>query len=190
MNDGKYKGRVVGNVVLGESAKKGTPFIQFYGEITEGEFKGERARYEGYFTDKTSKRTIESLQTCGWEGSDLSEFSDGELHGLDANEVEFVIENESYEIQVEDEQTGEVRTEERSAARIQWINRPGSGGRLSVENAMKPEAAKAFGEKMRGLVLKVSAKNARPADDADFPFGANAPKKEEPKKTGTGGRRF
>jgi hypothetical protein len=38
-------------------------------------------------------------------------------------------------------------------------------------------------------VLKVASKTSRPADDADFPFGANA-KKEEPKKTGTGGRRF
>ena len=171
----RAKGRIVGNVVLGESAKKRTPFIECYGEITEGENKGARARWTGYFGPNSSERTVEALETCGWEGEDLSEFSDGELHGLDKNEVEFVLELEEYE------KDGEKRV----SPRIAFINR--LGGYLNVDNAMTPEAAQSFGEKMKGLVLKVKSRKPDTAGGADFPHGANV---EQPQKaTGTGGRK-
>jgi hypothetical protein len=149
---GTFRGRVVGEVVLGTSSQKGTPFIQFYGEVTQdGDFKGKRARYDGYFTSNTEERTLESLLICGWTGDDLSEFTDGKLHGLDTNEVDFVIEEEEYE-----DENGNPRT----ASKIKWINRAGGGGKLFVENAMSEAAAKAFGAKMRGLVLKSRRKSA------------------------------
>jgi hypothetical protein len=103
---GKYKARAVGQVVVGKSKDKGTPYIEFYFEVTQGENKGGSARWTGYFTDKTSDRTIEALQICGWEGEDLSEFEDNGLHGLDTNEVQIVVELETFE----DRDTGEERT--------------------------------------------------------------------------------
>ncbi len=175
--DGKYKGKACGQVVLGKSAKKGTPQIEFYCEITQGEFKGEKARWTGYFGPGSAERTVESLQYCGWQGEDLGEFADGELHGLDANEVELVVEIEEYEVQVESAETGETHTEKRSSPKVQWIN--GGGGFVNVQNAMPKEEAASFGERMKGLVLKTKAKKPAPAEAAaaaaDFPHGANAP---------------
>ena len=163
-NDGRYKARAEGIVVLGNSKDKGTPFIEFYLQIAEGEEKGKRVRWTGYFTEKTQERTIDALQTCGWAGDDLSEFSDGHLHGLDANEVEIVTELEEYE------KNGEKKT----TPRVKWINK--SGGWVNVENAMAPDAAASFGEKMKGLVVKAREKRGTPGDGAAFNFGANEKK--------------
>lgn len=185
ITDGRYKSRACGQVVLGKSAKKGTPFIEFYFKLIGGENNGGEVKWTGYFPPDNPKvcvRTLESLQFCGWEGDDISEFADGELHGLDANEVETVVELEDYE---NDE--GETRT----VPRVQWVNK--LGGHLQVQNAMSKEEAGSFGEQMKGLVLKLkSKKSPPPSEAAEFPFGANAkdaPKSEQ-KKTGTGGRKF
>ena len=144
---GTYKARVQGECVLGTSKSKGTPFIEFYLTILEGEHKGSRARWTGYFTENTNERTIQSLQICGWAGDDVSDFTDGMLHGLDSNEVEIVVEVEEYE-----NAEGETKT----SAKVAWINR--AGGFLNKAAAMNEGAAKAFGAKMRGLVLKAKEK--------------------------------
>lgn len=173
-NDGRYKAKACGDVVLGTSAKKGTPFIELYFEIQEGENKGGKVRWTSYFGDNSSERTIESLQHCGWSGDDVGEFADGQLHGLDANDVEIVTELEEYEKE----------GEKKVAPRVKWVNK--IGGYLNVQNAMAPEAAASFGEKMKGLVLKMKQKKGDPAAADDFPHGANAP---EEKATGTGTKR-
>jgi hypothetical protein len=162
IKDGRYKARAIGEVVLGTSSKQGTPFIELYFEMLEGESKGHKARWTGYFGPNSSERTIESLQTCGWAGDELGEFSDGQLHGLDTNEVEAVVENETYT---------DASGTERTSPRIQWINRL---GHLNVENAMTPEAAQSFSDKMKGLVLKMKSKKPEKGDGTDFAFGANA----------------
>lgn len=181
---GTFRGRACGQVVLGNSAKKGTPQIQFYFGITKGPHEGERVRWTGYFGEKSATRTIESLQHCGWMGEDLAEFQDGELHGLDRNEVELVVEMELWTVQVEDEQ-GNVHEDERSAPRVQWVN--AGTGFLNIENAMKPEEAASFGDKMRALVLKAKQKKGLPPaeDPASFNYGANAPP-----QAAAGGRKF
>ena len=153
---GTYRARATGNVVLGTSTKKGTPFIEFYFAITDGESKGGSARWTSYFSEKTSARTIESLAHCGWRGEDLSEFSDGALHGLDACEVEVVIELEEYE------KEGEKRT----SPRVAWVNKIGAGKFLNTDAAMNVDTALSFGEKMRALVMAVQARESK---DADFP---------------------
>lgn len=152
---GTYKARVEGECVLGESKNKGTPFLEFYLTITAGDAKGQRARWTGYFTENATERSIQALQFCGWQGEDLSEFSDGALHGLDSNDVEIVVELEDYEVEYEDG-TKETKT----APRVAWINR--AGGFLNKAAAMDPAAAKSFGDRMRGLVLKSKEKNPQP----------------------------
>jgi hypothetical protein len=175
IKNGRYKARAIGEVVLGTSSKQGTPFIELYFEMLEGESKGHKARWTGYFGPNSSERTIESLQTCGWAGDELGEFSDGQLHGLDTNEVEAVVENETYT---------DASGTERTSPRIQWINR--LGGHLNVDNAMTPEAAQSFSDKMKGLVLKMKSKKPEKGDGTDFAFGANA---QEPPKQAAGGAR-
>jgi hypothetical protein len=161
ITNGTYKAKATGQVVLGTSSQKGTPFIEFYFAIIGGEHEGKTVRWTSYFSEKTSERTIQSLQYCGWQGEDLAEFADGGLHGLDTNEVAVVVELEEYD----DRQTGEKKT----AAKVQWVNK--AVGYLNTANAMNQEAALSFSEKMRGLVIAMKEKSA----GTDFAFGANAP---------------
>lgn len=164
ITNGTYKARATGEVVLGSSSQKGTPFIELYFEITQGDNKGGKVRWTSYFSEKTSERSIESLQYCGWKGDDMSEFSDGGLHGLDKNEVEIVVEIEEY---------NDKEGNPRSSPKVQWVNR-GGGGYLNTAQAMNTDAAQTFGERMRGLVLALRAK--KPQDTGtDFAHGANAP---------------
>ncbi len=149
---GTYKAKASGECVLGVSKKKETPFIQLYFEILSGDNKGGLVRWEGYFSENTNERTIQSLQICGWQGDDLSEFEDGKLHGLDANEVSIVVELEEYDVMKDGVATGE----KRHAPRVQWINR--AGGYLNAAAKMDPAAAATFGERMRGLVVQTKAK--------------------------------
>jgi hypothetical protein len=152
ITNGTYRARATGECVLGASKAKGTPFIEFYLEIADGENKGGLVRWTGYFTENTNERTIKSLQTCGWMGEDLSEFADGMLHGLDANEVQIVVELEEYT-----NEAGETKT----SPRVAWINR--AGGFLNVSAKLNDGAAKAFGDRMRGLVMKSKASMPQPA---------------------------
>ena len=173
-NEGRYKARASGEVVVGESKNKGTPFIEFYFEILDGEDRGKKVRWTSYFTDKTQERTVEALITCGWKGDDVGEFADKRLHGLDSNEVEIVTELEEY--------TND-KGEKKTAPRVKWVNK--LGGYLNVQNAMTPDAAASFGDRLKGLVHKVREKKGESADGADFNFGAN----EKPAATGTPARK-
>lgn len=169
ITNGSYKARATGEVVLGSSSQKGTPFIEVYFQITEGENKGGKVRWTSYFSEKTNERSIQSLEYCGWRGEDLSEFSDGGLHGLDANEVEIVVELEEHQTK----ETAEKPSETRTSPKVRWVNR--QGGFLNTAQAMAPQAAESFGERMRGLVLAMRAKNPLPSAAADdFPHGAAA----------------
>lgn len=160
---GTYRARVSGECVLGESKDKKTPFLKFNLKIAEGEHKGSFVRWTGYFTENTEERTIQALLYCGWQGDDLNEFSDGQLHGLDSNEVDVVVEIEEYK------KDGETK----HAPRVAWINRP--GGYLNREAAMNTDAARGFGERMRGLVTAMRAKTPVKDQSASFDHGANAP---------------
>ncbi len=174
IQNGTYRARVQGECVLGTSKNKGTPFLEFYLTILSGENNGGRVRWTGYFTENTSERSIQALQTCGWKGDDLGEFSDGSLHGLDTNEVSIVVQLEEFE-----NENGEKRT----SPRVAWINR--AGGFLNAESAMNPEAAVSFGDRMRGLVLKMKEKNPVKDNGTEFPHGGSAPSVQsgtEPKK--------
>jgi len=164
ITNGTYRAKAAGACVLGSSANKGTPFIELYLKVIEGDHAGALVRWTGYFTENTNERTIQSLLLMGWQGEDPSEFEDGTLHGLDSNEVDIVVEIEEYE------KDGETKR----SPRVQWVNRP--GGYLNVQNAMNTEAAKSFGERMRGLVIAQRAKTPiGKGSGTDFPHGANAP---------------
>jgi hypothetical protein len=106
--------------------------------IIDGEHAGESVTWFGYFTDATAERTIESLRTCGWIGDDLSD-----LTGILDNEVQIVIEHEDYE--------------GKTQVRVKWVNRSGSGG-LALKERLEGGAAKAFAQRMKGIVLAQKAK--------------------------------
>lgn len=114
-------------------AKTGSEMIAVLFEITEGEYTGQRITWWGYFTEKTAKRTVESLKYTGWRGDWES------WDGLGTRRVEL-------DVQEEADGQGGVRM------RVQWVN-PVSI--IKKENAMSAPQRVAFAGKMRGLVQQV-----------------------------------
>jgi hypothetical protein len=104
-------------------AGTGTEQVAVRLRITEVPHEGESAVWYGYFTEKTKRRTLEALIALGWSGDDLSDLS-----GIDANEVEIVVDHEP-------DREGEMR------ARVKWINAPGG---LGMKTQMQPADAKSF----------------------------------------------
>ncbi len=111
--------------VLNEINGKHRLTISF--ELTDGPHKGQSIVWDGYFTDATWQRTFDSMRHCGWEGTDV-----GDLSGLDKNEVELVIEQETYEGKLRD--------------KVKWVNRLGGVG---TRNALTGEALRSLADSMR-----------------------------------------
>lgn len=142
VQDGKYSAKATGEVVLGKSKEKGTPFIEFYFQVTSGELAGQKVRYTGYFTDNTAERTIDSLRVCGWTGDDLSVFRNGRLNGLDAKEVEIVTQLEEF--------TND-KGEKKMAARVAWVN---GGAYINTQARMNEDDALSFGARFNHLLSR------------------------------------
>lgn len=139
-NQRKYAARAK-EWALGETAKGGEEVVVHF-EILTPDAEMSAINWYGYFTDKTWERTIESLRICGWTGADLQS-----LDGLNANEVELVIEDEEYE--------GKMR------ARVRWVNRPGG---LSLKAPLSGDRAKSFAASMRDRIKALDATSPqRPA---------------------------
>jgi hypothetical protein len=124
---GRYAAKALSGE-LGNSSNKGTPQVVVDFKITEYDFAGERIPWIGYFTPATEERTLESLRIMGWKGDDLDN-----LEGITDNEVELVVDHESYE--------GKVR------ARVAFVNRAGG---FQQKAPMNKDAAREFALRMRG----------------------------------------
>jgi hypothetical protein len=130
-----------------ETTQKGGEVIVLDFEIVDGPATGERIKWQGYFSDKTQERTIESLIYCGWKTGDLADMS-----GFDSQTVSLQIKHEA----------GYKRPDE-MFARVAYVNRD-RGPR--VDRALSPDRVNAFAERMKGLALKVQQKieNAQAAE--------------------------
>lgn len=89
-----------------ETAKK-TPGVAVDFEITQGESKGQKITYVGWFSGGATEYTFQNLVKAGY-----NEALDNPLQN--AKEVEIVLEEETYE--------GKTRT------KVKYINEPGKGG--------------------------------------------------------------
>lgn len=119
---------------FGQSGK-GSDFVLIPYVITQGEYAGTVLGYRGFFTEKTTARTIESLMYSGCT------FPSGEvtdLTGLGSTEVEIVVDHEEYE--------------GKWYARIQWVNKPFG---ISEQQKMDPSKKADFGSRMRGALAAV-----------------------------------
>jgi hypothetical protein len=126
LEPGNYKGRAV-TWGLGEtSTGKEQIAIEFMTMDTAG-VEGPHINWFGYFSDAAFETTIKALRTCGWTGIDVSDLS-----GLDANEVQLIVEHEEYE--------GKKR------ARVRWINPVGG---LTLKAPMSPEKTRKFAAEMK-----------------------------------------
>ncbi len=168
---GTYRARGA-EVMLGSSRTKGTPFVGVIFTVTDGPCAGQKVKWDGWLTPKTAKRTMESLQHCGWTGDDISVFASGALNGIDRNEVDLVVEMESY-------QGTDDTKRDKKYPKVQWVNRVGSGAKFGG-TALNVAQAAELGARLRGLAMEL--KQGQPAntnhraaassdiDESDLPF--------------------
>lgn len=153
-------------VQFGESST-GKPQLVVNFEILEGPSEGKRIAWFGYFTEKTTQRTVESLRLCGFKGDDLA---GAVVQKLD-QEVQIVVAHEEYE--------------GKTTAKVRWVNRAGGDGfrmdkpmdkmglsrfAAQMKNAVKavPEASGKKAE--RGNGAPASTGDQRPPADDEIPF--------------------
>lgn len=148
--EGKYNAKGIEGA-LTTSKEKGTPAVQVILEIAEGEHAGERMRWDGWLTDATSQRTLESLRYLGWHGDMLTD-----LTGITENVVQIVVEHESRE----------VNGEHKTFPRVKWINRIGGGAKISDEARMPSQAANALAQRFRAQARGIAAATAGPSKPA------------------------
>lgn len=155
---GHYRGKAVA-YALGET-QGGNPQVVINFELSEGETKGMRLSYYGYFTDKTQEHTIAAIRACGYTGADLSEITPAQL----PNEVDLVI--------VQEEQQDERGNPAGTRARIRWVN---AADRIGLARQMDSVKAKAFAASMKGAMLAQAAGKPKPVQNNAAPPSLRQP---------------
>lgn len=118
------------------STKGGDPQICVNFEIVSGPHAGHRVAWYGYFTEKTAKRTVESLRYCGFKGDDLM----GALAQKLDNQVSIKIEHNEYQGKVSE--------------RVAWVNQPGGPG-VRLQAPMNTADLRSFSARMKASVAGV-----------------------------------
>lgn len=132
-------------------ADTGTEVVAVQFEVTEGENKGARLTWRGYFTEKTARRAIESLKYCGWGGDwDTWEGLGSQIVQLDVQEDR-------------DIKSGEVR-----GTRVAWVN----PARVPMKNSMDPSQRTTFAARMKGIVTEVMGAGGVVTSRGALPFRA------------------
>lgn len=150
---------------LGES-NNGSAYVAVSFQVKDTDGEDKFVSWHGFFTEKTTERTIEALRHMGFEGDDLTQ-----LAGLDKNEVDLVIEDEEYE--------------GKTFARVQFVNKPRGP---SVKTALEGQKLSAFAAQMKAAFRAHDASQGKravaprsaptedkrpeppPLTDADIPF--------------------
>lgn len=129
---GKYRAKAKGH--QWGRAKTGTELVRVEFEFTSGPVAGQSIYWDGFFTEKTQERTLESLEACGWDGAGLKE-----LKGLTTKEVELVVELEKNE------------RDGNEYARVKWVN---GLNRRAVKQELDQGSLSNLEQRMKGLMLQ------------------------------------
>lgn len=154
-------------VQFGESKEKRTPQVCINFEILDGPELGRRIAWLGYFTDKTTERTVQALRYCGFRGDDLAALVTQQID----HEVQIVVQHEEY--------NGKVR------AKVQWVNQAGGGG-MRLSETMRKDSLREFAGRMRNSVRQVGevagkkAERGTPAPAANGSPPPGAPGEQPP----------
>jgi hypothetical protein len=126
---GKYIATAL-SAEFGASKEKGTEYVRVVFQL---EGAADTIAWDGYFTEKTTQRTIESLRYCGctFPGDDVTN-----LAGLGSQQVQLVVEHEHYK--------------EKTYPRVKWVNRLGAA---DVANALDGGAKKSLATRLKGAVV-------------------------------------
>ncbi len=166
---GKYTAKAL-SAEFGESAQKRTPFVRVQFEITDAKAPGEYVAWDGYFTEATTARTIDSLKYCGctFPGNEIDN-----LEGLGTKDVQLVIKLEEYT-----DNDGVVK----SSPKVEWVNRLGAFG-IKAEDKLDDAKKARLRQQIKGALIHANkgakpANGAKPASrptvtEANFSAGAN-----------------
>lgn len=92
------------------------------------------------FTDAAFDYSLKKLRNCGWQGNNFDDMT-----GLDANEVQLVVDWEEYQGKRE--------------LRIGFIN---AAGGIALKQVMEPAQRKTFADRMRAKIDAADAAAGRP----------------------------
>jgi hypothetical protein len=152
ISQGSFRARAT-SLTFGKSPEKGTPCAIVMFLLQEGPEAGHSIEWIGYLTEKTEQQTAESMSRCGYDG--------GKDETICRNEVQLVIENESYT-----NKAGE--TKERP--RVRWINDLSGAGRFESMTGAEVAGVK---DRLKAAMLAAKAKAA--AAKAPAAGGVNEP---------------
>lgn len=132
---GRYRGKAV-EWAWGVSSN-GNPQLAVAFDFLD--HPGQRMTRYLSFTDDAFDYSLKALRNCGWQGDNFED-----LTGLDANEVQLVLDWEEYQGKRE--------------LRIQFINQ--SGG-IALKQAMEPTQIASFAQRMRGRIQQADREAGR-----------------------------
>lgn len=140
---GKHPARAISHE-YGITPNKGTKFVRVQFELLSGEHSGQVVSWDGWFTEKTLERTMDSLENCGWDGVSLSN-----PQGIGSKDCVVDIEHEEHE--------------GKTYARVKWVNRPG-GSKLKEEMRLDEHTVSSLDQEFRASLLERRQKSgSRPA---------------------------
>ncbi len=122
-------------------SSKDTKQVLVYFEVLDGQWAGTVVPWFGFFTEKTWKRTVESLKYCGLRGDNLAAVNDQDLD----QKVQIVVEHNEWE---NDE--GELKTN----ARVAWVNRLNAGA-IKLKKPMGQDELRQFAAQMKSRLSTV-----------------------------------
>lgn len=142
------------------TSSNGNAQIAVQCEVVDHEqYNGESIAWVGHFTDKTTARTLESLQHFGFPSDDLSMLEDigpEQCAELLPETVELVCAPEEY--------NGEW------TLKVKWVNKPGRG-KFTFKEPLTGSGLKAFAAQMKGALRNARGSNGA----AKKPAHPNAP---------------
>lgn len=163
--EGKYKVRAIEGALT--QAKTGTEMVQVIVELLDGDNVGQTMRWDGFLTEKTAQRTLESLRHMGWRGDMLDD-----LTGITENEVFAVVEHETND-------------EGKTYARVKWINGRGAG--IRDEARMAPAAAKSLAQRFAAMARGTRSGGGAAQAPSSAPRNGRPPAQRPPAPEGNFG---
>jgi hypothetical protein len=143
ISQGVYRAKARGGQ-WGKSTQKGTDFARVAFTIIGGPHDGASIAGDLWFGENSTTRSIESLTACGctFPGDDITN-----LAGIDTNEVEIVVEHETYE------KDGETKT----VAKVAWVN--SLAGAVNAQARMNDADKRSFAARMKGTLQHLKQKS-------------------------------
>ena len=139
--EGLYRARAT-SCTFGETKNGNPQAVVEFQLLDEGPHEGTKISWYGFFTEKTTERTIKSLRIagCTFPNEDITD-----LAGLGDSEVELDISHDTY--------NGNTR------ARVNWVNEIGGAPRVK---AMEETSKISFAQRMKGAIVSIKANTPAP----------------------------